>query len=532
MKLVRLLRTLVLVLAVAEAAQAQSTRPNILFVITDDQSYPHASAYGSRFVQTPSLDRVAREGVLFTNAFVASPGCSPSRAAFLTGRYPWQIEHAGTHASSFSTKYVVFPDLLEQSGYWVGFPGTGWGPGDWRASGRTRNPAGPEFNTERLQTAVAGISAVDYAANFREFLRRRPTGAPFYFWFGASEPHRTYEEGAGIRAGKRLEDVEVPGYLPDTREVRSDLLDYAREIESADRHLGSMLRMLEAAGELDNTLIIVTSDNGMPFPRAKGTVYDAGIHVPMAVRWGGRVPGGRVVEDLVSLVDFTPTVLEVAGVSHRGTYPMSGRSLVGVLTSTASGIVDPSRDAVFTGRERHSSSRWNNLGYPQRAIRTGRYLYIRNFAPERWPAGAPRKYEENGTLGPMHGSYHDIDEGPTLALLTSRAGDPFFHSYLHLAVGVKPAEELYDVRNDPACLHNLAADRAHANVTREHRERLAAFLAGTGDPRVLGNGDIWESYERLSGPARKFPVPEWALPVTAPRGSAEAPDKPRGRSSP
>lgn len=491
---------------------AQQARPNILFVINDDQSYPHASAYGSSMVETPSFDRIAREGVLFTNAYVASPGCSPSRAAFLTGRYPWQIEEAGTHASSFPTEYLVFPDLLEQAGYWVGYTGKGWGPGDWEASGRTRNPAGPAFNQHRLESPVEGTSPVDYAANFGEFLAQRPGDAPFYFWFGANEPHRTYAPGAGLNSGKRLEQAEVPPYLPDTPEVRSDLLDYALEIEWADSHLGRMLEMLEEAGELDNTLVIVTSDNGMPFPRAKATAYDAGIHVPLAVRWPERVPGGRVVEDLVSLVDLTPTLLDAAGVTHPGTNPMSGRSLLGILTSGRSGIVDPDRDAVFTGRERHSSSRWSNLGYPQRAIRSRRYLYIRNFTPERWPVGAPRRYEENGSLGPMHGGYADIDPSPTLDLLTSRADDPAFYTNLHLAVARRPAEELYDVQNDPACLRNLAADPAYAEITRDHRERLLAFLKSSGDPRVLGNGDIWESYPRLVGPMREFPAPEWALP--------------------
>lgn len=511
MRLTSIVLALALLPGLAVEASAQAPRPNVLFVITDDQSYPHASVYGSRFVETPSFDRIAREGVLFTRAYVASPGCSPSRAALLTGRYPWQIEQAGTHASSFPVEYVVFPDLLERGGYWVGFTGKGWGPGDWAASGRNRNPAGPAFSDARLATPIEGVSAVDYAANFREFLRQRPPGAPFYFWYGASEPHRSYAPGAGRAAGKRLEDVDVPAYLPDTPEVRSDLLDYALEIEHADGHLGRMLDMLEQAGELDNTLVVVTSDNGMPFPRAKATVYDAGIHVPLAVRWPARVPGGRVVEDLVSLIDVTPTLLDATGIQHPGPHPMSGRSLFGLLTSGASGIVEPMRDAVYTGRERHSSARWNNLGYPQRAVRTRDYLYIRNFAPERWPAGAPRKYEEDGRLGPMHGGYHDIDAAPTLELLTSRADDPFFYSYLHLAVARQPAEELYDLRSDPDCLHNLAADPAHAVVTREHRQRLDARLRETGDPRVLGTGDIWESYERRAGPMREFPEPEWAM---------------------
>ena len=360
----RALLVLLSLVLVPSRADAQSGPPNILFVITDDQSYPHASAYGSTMVETPAFDRIAQEGVLFTNAYVASPGCSPSRAAFLTGRYPWQIEEAGTHASSFPTDYVVFPDLLESAGYWIGFTGKGWGPGDWRVSGRSRNPAGPVFNERRTAPPIPHISDIDYTANFGDFLAQRPDGAPFFFWYGSHEPHRTFHPGAGLAAGKQLAEAEVPGYLPDTPEVRSDLLDYALEIEWADAHLARMLEMLEATGELDNTLVIVTSDNGMPFPRAKATVYDGGIHVPLAIRWPERIPGSRTVDDLVSLVDVTPTILEAAGVTDPALREMSGRSILDLLTSGGNGVLEAERDAVFAGRERHSSSRRQNVGYP------------------------------------------------------------------------------------------------------------------------------------------------------------------------
>jgi uncharacterized sulfatase len=190
-------------------------KPNILLAIADDQSYPHTSIYGTAGVKTPAFDRVAREGVLFKNAFVQSPGCSPSRAALLTGRYPWQVEHAGTHASYFSTKYVVYPDILENEGYFVGFTGKGWGPGDWASSGRTRNPAGPEFNERTLDPPANGISNIDYVGNFEEFLEERPAESPFCFWYGGKEPHRSYEEGSGLAKGKTLEEASVPGFLPD-----------------------------------------------------------------------------------------------------------------------------------------------------------------------------------------------------------------------------------------------------------------------------------------------------------------------------
>jgi len=501
------------------AFAADESRPNILLAISDDQSYPHASAYRYDAIRTPAFDRVAREGVLFHNAFTASPGCSPSRAALLTGRYPWQLEHAGTHASSFPAKYVSYVDLLEDSGYFVGYTGKGWGPGNWKISDRKRNPAGPAFKGNR-HDSPPGISSEDYAANFRDFLARRPDGKPFHFWFGASEPHRGFGRGLGAKHGGKLDKVKVPKFLPDVPEVRSDILDYCFEIEWFDAQLAEMIEMLDEAGELENTIIIVTSDNGMAFPRAKANGYEYGIHMPLAVRWPKRVPGGRELRDLVSLVDIAPTLLELAGVEHPGAQNealrMAGRSLRNILESKQEGLVDPAREAVYAHRERHSSSRWNNLAYPQRCIRTQQYLLIRNFRPERWPAGAPQKYGTGSyakpgetSLGPMHGGYHDIDAGPTLSYLIEHRDEAEVGRYLELAVAHRPAIELYDIKQDPACLKNLAEDEEHAEVEQELAAKLQGYLRKTGDPRVLDGGEIFETYKRYSR-LRKFPVPGWA----------------------
>jgi len=332
-----ILMSLCLALAVPSGSAFAGSRPNILLAISDDQSFYHTSKAGYRAVKTPAFDRIADEGVYFTHAITASPGCSPSRAALLTGRYPWQLEHAGTHGSAFPAQYAVYPDLLEAAGYAVGFTGKGWGPGDWEVSGRTRNPAGPEF-AERKMDAPEGIKNTDYAANFADFLAAREPGKPFCFWYGSSEPHRKFELGIGLKQGKRLEDAAVPAYLPDTPEIRSDLLDYCVEIEWFDRHLARMLALLEEAGELDNTIVVVTSDNGMAFPRAKANVYDGGIRMPLAIRWGAKVPGGRTVEDLVSLADLAPTFLEAAGVAHPSAAPpMAGKSLMALLESGKGG---------------------------------------------------------------------------------------------------------------------------------------------------------------------------------------------------
>lgn len=485
--------------------------PNILFAIADDQSFPHASAYGSEWVHTPAFDRVAREGVLFTNAFAPSPGCSPSRAALLTGRNPWQIEDAGTHASGFPEKYIVYPDVLEEVGYFVGYTQKGWGPGNWEISGRSRNPAGEPFNEHRMEPGTKGISNNNYAANFADFLAKRPKGQPFCFWYGGSEPHRVFEYGSGIKAGKKLEDVEVPSFLPDAEEIRMDLLDYALEIEWFDQHLGKMLELLEEAGELDNTIIVATADNGMAFPRAKANLYEFGQHVPLAIRWGAKVPGNRTVEDLVSLIDLFPTYMEAIGLDHPSEdYPLEGKSLMNILLSDREGKIDSSRTGVYSARERHSSSRWENLTYPQRSLRTDRFLYIRNFKPERWPAGAPQKLEEDGTLGPMHGAYHDIDAAPSLDFLIGHRDDAGFGQYFHWAVDKRPEEEFFNIINDPGCLNNLAADPKYREQLRAHRNQLGGYLMETGDPRVWGNGDIYEQYIRYS-PLRQFPVPDWAV---------------------
>ena len=476
------------------SAEEKSQRPNILLAIADDWSWPHASAYGSKFVHTPAFDRVAKAGVLFNQAFCPSPGCSPSRAALLTGRHTWQLEHAGTHASSFSETYIVYPDLLEAAGYFVGMTGKGWGPGNFKAGGRNRNPAGPGFDGAKLASAPNGLT-FDYAGNFQTFLSKRPKGQPFCFWYGGKEPHRGYQKGSGLKAGQRLEDVAVPPFLPDTPEIRSDLLDYAFEVEWFDRHLGRMLDVLEEAGELKNTLVVVTSDNGMPFPRAKANCYEYGIHMPLAIAWPNRASGGRVVDDLVSHIDLAPTFLEAAGVAGR--QAMTGKSLLNVLISEAEEQVDPTRTQVFAARERHSSSRVDNLGYPCRALRTPEFLYIRNFAPDRWPAGDPR-----GVGGDALG-YYDIDGSPSKTLLFERRDDATVSRLFELAVGKRPAEELYHVVSDPACLTNVAGLEKYATVKKRLKARLSEEMSRTGDPHARGEGEVFESYPRYS-PIRKF----------------------------
>lgn len=447
------------------------TKPNVLLAIADDLAWPHLSAYGSRMVSTPAADRVAREGALFTNCYTTAPTCTASRASLLTGRYPWRLEEGCQLWGLLPQKYAVYPDLLERSGYFIGYTYKGWGPGSIQASGRARNPAGPAFNRHTCVPLTSCMSKNDYTANFTDFLSRKPDRAPFCFWYGAKEPHRAYEPGSGLRHGKRLEDAEVPSYLPDTPEVRSDLLDYALEIERFDRDLGAMLQVLEDRDELDNTIVIVTGDNGLPFPRAKANIYQNGCHVPLAIRWGNQMPPGRTITDFISFIDLAPTLLEAAGIDSAP-LQADGRTFLGTLLSGAAGRVDPDRNFVQTGRERHGYCRPHNLGNPMRSLVTDDLLYVRNFTPER--------------------PIRDCDASPTRALIESYKANPAMQPYYDLCFGPRPDEELYLAADGPDCVRNVAADPAYATLLHECRQRLNTLLTSQEDPRILSGGAIFE----------------------------------------
>lgn len=474
-----------LVVTAAEAA-TPARRPNILFAIADDQSWAHTSIDGCAYVHTPAFDRIAREGVRFTHSFSASPSCTPSRSAVLTGRNIWQIGEGGVLYGTLDKAYPPFPHLLQDGGYFTGWTGKGWGPGEWEPGGLRRHPIGREYNAKLMSPPPpAAIDARDYAANFDVFLADRPAGSPFFFWFGATEPHRVYEQGAGIRAGKRLQDVTVPSYWPDTPELRSDLLDYALEIEWWDAHLARMLAKLEAIGELDNTLVVVTSDNGMPFPRAKTTLYDPGVRMPLAVRWPKGIPAGRVIDDFVSHIDFAPTFLEVAGIAVPARF--TGRSLLALLTTRSTGRVDPTRDCVCAALERHTWCRPDGATYPMRALRTHEFLYIRNFQPDRWPTGGPEFISSNKTV---HG---DVDGCPTKDFMELPASQQKYAREFALCFGKRPLEELYNVIQDPEQVRNLAGDPAYQAVREKLWSQLRAHLEKTEDPRIAGR-DPWQAY--------------------------------------
>ena len=443
---------------------ASDERPNIVFMIADDWSFPHASILGDKVVKTPTFDKVAKEGVLFTNSFCAAPTCTASRGGVVTGQAIHRLDEGANLFCMLPGRLQVYPDILEANGYFVGLSGKGWGPGPLEGSGRTRNPAGPEFR------------------NFKEFLAQTPKDKPFCFWFGSHFPHRDYEPGCGVKSGMRLEDVEVPPFLPDTPEIRSDILDYYWEVQQFDQQCEAVLNNLELSGRAENTIVVMTSDNGMPFPRSKGNLYEVGTHMPLAIRWPAKIKGGRKVDDPVSHTDFAPTFLDAAGL--KPPQEMTGKSLMDLLRGDQSAR----RDAAFTEKERHVNCREGNLGYPCRAVRTKDFLYIRNFKPDRWPAGDPKMWVAVGDFG-------DIDTGPSKKLLLDRRADSKIKPFFDLATAKRPAEELFDLKRDPWTLHNLADDPEYAGIKEKLAQRLGTWMAKTDDPRAANpNDDRWDKY--------------------------------------
>lgn len=473
----------------APQSAATPARPNILVLISDDQSWLHTGV-ASKTVKTPHFDRVAAEGVLFRHAFCSSPGCAPSRASMLSGQPFWRLGEGSVQRAGLPADIPVYPEILAQAGYHVGSQGKGWAPGTVRR--RPFNPAGKAYR------------------NFAEFLAAAPPNAPFCFWFGSTAPHRPYVAGSGRSAGKRLEDAVVPSFLPDSPEVRSDLLDYYAEIERFDRDIGEVLDTLDRSGKAADTLVVVTSDNGMPFPRAKTNLYDYGVRMPLAVRWPARIHGRRVVDDFVNLADCAPTFLEVAGLPIPPA--MVSRSFLNVLLSDKDGRVDPTRDHAVFGREFHGRS------WPCRALRNEHWLYIRNFAPERI----------DGLI---------CDNSPTQQFLIEHARDPRYEPQFQLAFGPRPAEELYDVQSDPEQVVNVAQRPEHAAVLRQLREALEAELKRTADPRILGRGAEFDGYAQAATNGKKPPASapqpkeDSAPRVTPHQAVAPSADEPRSSAA-
>ena len=519
---------------------AEPKRPNLLFIFADDWGR-FASAYGkldgpgspNDVVKTPNFDRIAREGTLVRQAFVSAPSCTPCRSALLSGQHFWRTGRAAIlQGAVWDESIPTYPRLLAQAGYHMGKTGKVWSPGNpadipygrpvpsFQKAGMRFNSFS-KFGTDQVKSGDSIDSCRrtllrEVRGNFEDFLSKRPSQAPFGYWFGPTNVHRKWAKGSG----KALWGIDpdslkgmLPPFLPDIPEMREDFADYLGEVQALDAYAGELLDALEKAGELDNTLVVMSGDHGPPgFPHGKCNLYDFGSRVALALRGPG-VEKGKVSDTLVSLPDLAPTFLEMAGVKPPATMTANSLQSLGVING--SGEIDRKtmlRDAVFIGRERHyPTARDGGLPYPQRAIRTKDHLYIINFRPDRWPLGDPRQLQ-GGTptwekLANNTGvTLSDEDAGPAKAWLVlnrdTAQGKPFFdHAY-----GKRPAEELYVLSDDPHQMRNRAGEKTLEGIRKNLRERLLKTLEETGDPRMQENGKFFET-PPLAGPVQGWKEP-------------------------
>jgi N-sulfoglucosamine sulfohydrolase len=492
MNKLRMLLSCLLSVCCCLPAFARENSPNILFAIADDWGL-HAGAYGTSWVNTPAFDRIAKEGLLFKNAYTPVAKCAPSRAIVLTGRHAWQNEEAGNHMAFFPSKLKSWPEVLTDKGWHMGITGKGWGPGIANdANGKAREITGKSFNKHKAKPPTDSIGSNDYAANFVDFLDAAPSGKPWCFWYGSTEPHRSYEFQSGVaKGGKKLSDIDdVPGFWPDDETVRHDMLDYAFELEHTDKHLGRMISELEKRGQLENTMIIVTSDHGMPFPRCKGYAYEDSNHIPLAIRYPrGMLKKGRTIEDFVSFIDIAPTILDYAGidVTDSGMLPITGESWRPILESEKSGRVVSKRDHTLIGKERTDVGRPHDWGYPIRGIVTDSHLFLKNYEPSRWPAGNP----ETG--------YTDTDASPTKSHIIELGRKDRSNRFWELNFGIRPAEELYDLKHDRHCTKNIATAADQVSLSKLLLSQMEKELTNQNDPRMFGNGKLFDEYPATNG---------------------------------
>jgi len=410
--------------------QTAASRPNILFLISDDHSAPDLGCYGNSAVRTPNLDRMAGAGARFDNCFAMSPQCSPTRSSILTGCAPHTTLTSRLH-TPMPPWQPTFLEPLKERGYFTG--------------AFRKVHQGPLF--DKRWDFYGGPKAA-----FEEFFDARPADRPFFLHVGFTDPHRPYAAGA-FSPPHDPGRVLVPSFLPDSPEVRADIAYYYDEIARMDSECGRLLQILAGRKLAENTLIFFTGDNGMPFPRAKGTCYDSGLKVPLLAWWPGKIRPGRVVAGLVSHADFAPTFLEAAGIPKPER--MQGRSFAGALLERP---FEP-RGEVFAERN------WHDNFDLQRAIRTDRHKLIFNAVPHQ-----PYRPIWDLAMSPSWQSYVELGKQEKLAPAHRRLLEP-----------ARPMLELYDLAADPGEFHNLISSPQHTGVREDLLRRLSAWMQDTWD---------------------------------------------------
>lgn len=428
-----------------------STRPNIVVILCEDWSGIEPGSGGHPQAKYPVLNRLIREGVCFTNAFASSSLSLPSTNALATGRYHWQLIPSMTVSNTNSPNFVTYTDLLERRGVISGC-------------------------SQHLEPAETFVGHSTFGKEYRsidDFLANCNSKDPFCYLHRISVTRRPYELGEGQRAGLDPARVILPPHLPNRTAVRADFCDYLHRTQTLDSKIGEVVDSLQRAGKLDQSLLVVTATNGMPFPGAKSTLHTAGTRVPLIFRWPDKIPGGRTIEDLVSLIDIAPTILQATGIDPEES--ISGRSLLPVLTSSRSGKTDIARTHVLSGLDNEKPAA------ARRAIRTINRLYIQTTDPHKL-ASVPTPSRVSPPEIETDDFVARAEPSPTRDELLKNSNAPELKQYAILVSDLQPAEEFYDLRLDPAERQNQFDHPKHQSESIRYRELLDSKRLSASDP--------------------------------------------------
>ncbi len=417
------------------SAATKPARPNVIVFIADDLGWNDSGPYGNDAVRTPTLDRIAAEGMRFDRATLTCSSCSPSRCSILTGRYPHNTDAPELHLP-LPADQVLVTTPLRKAGYWTAAVGK-WHLGNAVTSQVDEVTPSPP---ERMNTA------------WIKSLRERPADKPFFLWAAHLDPHRPYLPDA-VDPPHDPADVIVPPFFPDTPAVRRDLADYYDEVSRFDAHVGEVLAELESQGVADNTIVIVISDNGRPFPHCKTNVHVPGVRTPMLVRWPGVVSPGSVCKSVVSSIDLVPTILEAAGIDATDSH--QGVSLMPLLH-------DPNKSVR---RHAFAEHNWHDYRAFERSVHTEKFCYTRNWLPE-----LPQTPPADAVTSPTFRAMQTMRDAGQLTAEQS------------ICFNVPAATEmLFDVVADPYCVVNLAGLDEYAATVTEMRSALDQWQQETGD---------------------------------------------------
>lgn len=442
---------------------------NIVLILTDDQG-AHLSTLGTKGISTPNIDQLAKEGMLFANAFAVVPSCSPSRSSIMTGMYPHANGHwrntitpklsdgdkEFTRESSTIDKVGIheyiktLPELLQENGYFTAITQKFHMSPPWRFPYSERNPVNND--PEGYKEAIGKF--IDDAEE-----------KPFFIQANIGPPHRNFDHHMDKfpKFLPQIDSIEVPEYLPDTPLMREDLVKYFGSVQLADACAGAIIATLKEKGIYDNTLIIYTSDQGEPYHRAKASAYYAGLHVPFVSK-GPNIEKGKTTNTLISLIDIMPTVLDYIDIAIPET--VQGKSLKPLFEGKDPTIRD--REYVFGEHNSHGPARAEH--YPSRMVYDGKYYYIQNLMHKK-------SYELPADLREEKGwGNHSYQ-----ATLAAKESHPEQYRLLKTLESGRPFEELYDMDNDPGQLNNLAGEIKLREKQKELRLALETWRTKTGD---------------------------------------------------